>query len=161
MASGDSLLQLNSTDAQQRLTTDATHGVVNDQATLDFSSSATDTARFRATMPQHYAGTTGVTCILHMSTVATTGDVDWDMEWENQDGQVVTSDSFAAANSTNNTSVPGTASTEFTVTITFTDGADMDSVAAGDMFRIRVTRDGVSDTAAADVRLHMIEIQET
>ena len=47
------------------------------------------------------------------------------------------------------------------VSISFTDGADMDSVAAGEAFRLKVTRDGVSDTAAGDAELMAVEIRET
>lgn len=48
-------------------------------------------------------------------------------------------------------------------TITFTNGADMDSVVAGDMFVLRVRRvhSDAGDTIAEDCQLHYIVIQET
>lgn len=48
-------------------------------------------------------------------------------------------------------------------TITFTNGADMDSVVAGDMFVLRIKRDAASgsDTLTVDSQLHYIVIQET
>jgi len=45
--------------------------------------------------------------------------------------------------------------------ITFTDGADMDSVAVGELYRIKITRDVANDTAAGDAELLGVEIKET
>jgi hypothetical protein len=97
-----------------------------------------------------------------MST-ATTGNVDWDVEFEliGNEQLDVDADSFAAANSVDDTTVPGTSGFVDVVSIAFTDGADMDSVAAGDLFRIRVTRDAAADTATGDADLHAVEIRET
>jgi len=47
------------------------------------------------------------------------------------------------------------------VNVAFTDGAQMDSVAVGELFRIKVTRDAASDDAAGDAELHAVEIKET
>jgi hypothetical protein len=47
------------------------------------------------------------------------------------------------------------------VSVAFTDGADMDSVAVGESFRIKVTRDAVSDDAAGDAEIFKIELRET
>ena len=46
-------------------------------------------------------------------------------------------------------------------TADFTNGAQMSSVVAGDYFRIKVTRDGISDTATGDAELVKVEIRET
>ncbi|MEK9983984.1 MAG: hypothetical protein VXB01_02600 [Opitutae bacterium] len=47
--------------------------------------------------------------------------------------------------------------------ITFTDGADMDSVADGDLFILRVSRDAdnASDTMTGDAELLAVEVLET
>jgi hypothetical protein len=48
--------------------------------------------------------------------------------------------------------------------ITFTDGADMDSVAAGDLFILRVRRessDTGNDTMSNDAHLWVVEVKET
>ena len=42
-----------------------------------------------------------------------------------------------------------------------TDGADMDSVAAGELFRLKVTRDATSDDASGDAELYAVEIRES
>ncbi len=64
-------------------------------------------------------------------------------------------------NSVDNTTVPSTAGNVDIVNVTFTDGADMDSVAVGEGFRMKVTRDAASDTAAGDAELRFVEIKET
>ena len=45
-------------------------------------------------------------------------------------------------------------------TLTFSSGADMDSVAAGDMFILRIRVDG-DTTITGDTYLHQIEVRET
>jgi hypothetical protein len=115
-------------------------------------------------MPQHYAGTTGVTVYIHYSMSSAEADtVDWDAAFERigDQQQDVDSDSFAAVNSADNTTVPGTSGLVDIVSIAFTDGADMDSVAKGELFRLKITRDAASDDAAGDAELHMIELRET
>ncbi len=42
-----------------------------------------------------------------------------------------------------------------------TDGADMDSVAVGELFRLKITRDASSDDADNDAELHAVELKET
>lgn len=89
--------------------------------------------------------------------------VDWDVAFERIGDQQlnIDGDSFAAVNSVDNTTVPGTSGLVDIVNITFTDGADMDSVAVGELFRIKITRDAASDDAAGDAELHAVEIKET
>lgn len=96
-------------------------------------------------------------------TSATSGDIDWDLAFERIGDQQldIDADSFAAANSVDNTTVPATSGLVDVVTIAFTDGADMDSVAAGEMFRIKLTRDAASDTATGDAELHFVVLRET
>ncbi|NIQ10453.1 MAG: hypothetical protein GWO10_16275, partial [candidate division Zixibacteria bacterium] len=47
------------------------------------------------------------------------------------------------------------------VNVTFTDGADMDSIAVGEGFRMKITRDATNDTATGDAELRFVEIKET
>lgn len=71
---------------------------------------------------------------------------------------------FAAANNAN-VAVDDIADKVFSSTETFTDGADMDSVAAGEPFRMRVTRDAngttSTDDAVGDAQLIRVEVKET
>jgi hypothetical protein len=94
---------------------------------------------------------------------ATSGTIDWDAAWERIGDQQldIDADSFAAANSVDNTTVPGTSGLVDIVTITFTDGADMDSVAVGELFRLKITRDATNDDATGDAELLALEIKET
>ncbi len=164
MASGDTLLVFRPQDNEPPSTAFAQLDTRNEHPVLDFQQDTTnEQAVFSGVMPQHYAGTTGVTVHLHYAmSSATSGTCEWDVEFERigDQGQNLDSDGFAAANSASET-VPGTAGLVSEITIAFTDGADMDSVVAGDSFRIRVTRDGITDTATGDAELRFIELRET
>lgn len=164
MASGDTLAIFTPLHNEPTATNFATLDNRNQHPVLDFDASTNEDAVFSSVMPQNYAGTTGVTVYIHyaMST-ATSGDIDWDAAFEliGDQQQDIDSDGFAAVNSVDNTTVPGTSGFVDIVSIAFTDGADMDSVAAGDSFRLKITRDAVSDTATGDAELVKVEIRET
>ena len=163
MASGNSLLQWGAASNEPPATNYATIDTRNAHMVLDFNATTpNESAVFSGVMPQHYAGG-GVTVYLYYCmTSATTGDVDWDVAFERlEDTAVISSDAFAAVQSVDNTTVPGVAGTVDVVSIAFTNGAQMDSVVAGDYFRIKVTRDGVSDTTAGTAELLKVEVRET
>lgn len=163
MASGNTLLVFTPQCNEPPASNFATLDTRNQHPVLDFHPTTDESAVFSGVMPQHYAGG-GVTVYLHYAmTSATSGDVDWDVAFERigDQQQDIDSDSFATVNSVNNTTVPGTAGLVDIVSIPFTDGADMDSVAAGEGFRLKVTRDASSDTAAGDAELLFVEIRET
>ena len=163
MASGDTLCQFFPSDNEPPSSNYATLDLRNNHPVLDFDASTNEDAVFSGVMPEHYDGG-GLTVEIHYSmTSATSGDVDWDVSIERigDQQQDVDSDSFATANSVDNTTVPGTSGNVDVVQVTFTDGADMDSVAAGELFRVKVTRDATSDTAAGDAELHAVHIIET
>lgn len=163
MASGDTLVIFTALANEPTSSNYATLDTRNQHPVLDFDDTTNEDAVFSSIMPRAYAGG-GVTVYIHYSmTSATSGDIDWDVAFERigDAQQDVDSDGFAAVNSTDNTTVPGTSGHVDIVNITFTDGADMDSVAVGEKFRIKVTRDASSDTATGDAELHAIEIKET
>lgn len=164
MASGDTLLIFTALHSEPPATNYATLDVRNLHPVLDFDGATNESAVFSAVMPQHYAGTTGVTVYLHYSmTSETSGDIDWDVAFERIGDQQldVDADSFATVQSVDGTTVPATSGLVDVVSIPFTDGAVMDSVAAGELFRLKVTRDAASDTSTADAELHAVEIRET
>ena len=164
MASGDTLLIFTPLHNEPPSSNYATFDTRNAHPVLDLDASTNESAVFSAVMPQAYGGTTGVTVYLHYSmSSATSNTVDWDVAFERigDQQQDVDSDSFAAVNSVDDTTVPGTSGLVDVVSVAFTDGADMDSVAAGELFRIKVTRDASSDDAAGDAELHAVEIRET
>lgn len=163
MASGDSLLLWQPTAGEQPTSNPATFDTRNNHPVLDFDAATNESIVFSGVMPQHYAAG-GVTVYLHyaMST-ATSGDVDWDVAFERvgDQQQDIDADSFATVQSVDNTTVPATSGFVDVVSVAFTTGAQMDSVAAGEKFRLKVTRDAVSDTAAGDAELVGVELRET
>ena len=164
MSSGDTLLVFSPLSNEPPASNFASFDTRNNHVVLDFDASTNESAVFSGIMPQHYTGTTGVTVYIHYAmTSATSGDIDWDVSFERIGDQQldIDADSFAAANSIDNTTVPGTAGNVDVVSVAFTNGADMDSVAAGESFRIKITRDASSDTATGDAELFKIEIRET
>jgi hypothetical protein len=163
MASGDTLIIFTPLHNEPPASNPATLDTRNQHPILDFNDTTNEDAVFSAVMPRNYAGG-GVTVYLHYAmTSATSGDVDWDVAFERigDQQQDIDGDGFAAVNSVDNTTVPGTSGNVDIVNVAFTDGADMDSVAVGEGFRLKVTRDAVSDTATGDAELRFLEIKET
>jgi hypothetical protein len=131
---------------------------------LDFDADTNEFAYFSSVMPQKYAGTTGITCYIHYAmSSAEANTIDWAIAFERIGDQVldIDGDGFADNNTVIDTTVPATSGLVDVVTIAFTNGADMDSVVAGDLFRIRVTRLATADDAAGDGELVRVELRET
>ena len=106
----------------------------------------------------------GVTVTLvWMATTATSGNVVWSVAIERDDTATdLDTDSFATAN-TATAAAPATSGAPAYTTIAFTNGAQMDSLAVGEAFRLKVQRTGSSgsDTATGDAELLAVEIKET
>lgn len=163
MATGDTLLVFTPLQNEPTSSNFATLDLRNNHPVLDFDATTNESAVFRSIMPRHYGGG-GLTVYIHYAmSSATSGDIDWDIALERigDQQQDIDSDGFAAVNSVDNTTVPGTSGNVDIVNVTFTNGVDMDSVAVGELFRIKITRDAVSDTAVGDAELLAIEIKET
>lgn len=164
MASGDTLAILTPHNNEPPSSNPATLDTRNGHPVLDFDAATNESAVFSDVMPRNYAETTGVTVYLHYAmTSAETNTVDWDVTFERIGDQQldIDGDSFAAVNSVDNITVPGTTGLVDVVNTTFTKGADMDSVVAGEGFRLKVTRDATNDDAAGDAELLFVEIKET
>lgn len=163
MASGNTLLVFTPLANEPPSSNYATLDLRNYHPVLDFDDTTNESAVFTGVMPRHYASG-GVTVYIHYAmTSATSGDIDWDVAFERIGDQQldIDSDSFATVQSVDNTTVPGTSGNVDIVSIAFTDGAQMDSVAVGESFRLKVTRDAASDTSTGDAELVAIEIKET
>ena len=163
MASGDTLLIFRPQDNEPTSANFATLDTRNLHPVLDFDASTNESAVFSAVMPRSYAGG-GLTVYIHYAmTSATTGDIDWDVDLERIGDQQldIDADSFVGVNSTDNTTVPATSGNVDIITVTFTDGADMDSIAVGEGFRMKVIRDAAADTATGDAEVRFVEIKET
>lgn len=132
---------------------------------LDFDPGSTEEyIYFPCFMPRHYDGG-GLTVTIGWTSEATTGDVVWSVAFKSlSDGaDNVASKAFAAPNTVTGTT-DATARDINYDTVTFTDGADMDSTAAGEYFILEFSRNSsnASDTMNSnDAELHFIEIRET
>ncbi|MBK9711545.1 MAG: hypothetical protein IPO81_09515 [Kouleothrix sp.] len=164
MASGNSLLIFTPLNNQPPASSYATLNVRNSHATLDFDAASNESALFGAVLPTHYAGGGLTVVLMWMAATATSGNVVWNaaIERHQQTTDDLDSDSFATAQAAT-AAAPGTSGQVQYTTITFTSGAQMDSLAAGESFRIKVTRDAanVSDTMAGDAQLLRAFIKET
>lgn len=142
----------------------ATLDARNSVPVLDFDDSTDESAVFGGVLPANYAGGGLTVTLVWMATSATTGDVVWDAQIEAwpDDAFDIDSDGFAAVQSVTATTASATGEQQYS-NITFTDGAQMDSLAAGEGFRIKVTRDANngSDTLSGDAELIRCIIKET
>lgn len=132
---------------------------------LDFDPGATNEhVVISFVMPSYYDGTTGVTLRITWTTEATSGNAKWDAAFKRLNaGTNILTKTYAAVNSTT-TAANGTARVTVETTITFTDGADMDSVVANEWCHLLITRDSadVGDTINSnDLELQNVYLTET
>lgn len=133
---------------------------------LLFDTDTDETAIWTGVMPANYAGG-GVTVEIHYCMVsATSGAVQWEGAFERVEDNVALGsggNDFAAVNASGSITVPGTAElVDVNSGLTFSNGADMDSVVAGDQFRFKLNRDvGVASDAAGDAALVVVVLKET
>jgi len=163
MASGDTLLEFLPFNNEPPAANYATLDTRNYHPCLDFDATTNEYAVFSAVMPRNYAGG-GLTVYLHYAMSSAEADtIDWDAAFERIGDEVldIDGDSFAAVQSVDDTTVPGTSGLVDIVNIGFANGAEMDSIAVGEMFRIKINRDAASDDAAGDAELLAVEIKET
>lgn len=144
----------------------ATFSTRNGHAILQFDAATDESAFFVGYLPANYAGGGLTLKILWSATSATTGSCRWQaaIERMEDEGTDTDADSFATANSTGDTA-PGTSGALQYSTITFTSGAQMDSLVAGEAFRLKLNRDadGTSgtDDMTGDAELHLLALLET
>lgn len=172
MAAGDTLLTLSPMNGCPPDATFATldtfaggSSPAENHPVLDFDSSTAEYMDFYCVMPRSYAGG-GLTLTFMWSSDATTGNVIWSAAFKSvsDDADDLDSKAFAAYNDATADATASAAGEVAYTTLTFTDGADMDSVAAGEMFILRIRRraDQAGDTMNSnDAELHAIEIRET
>lgn len=139
----------------------ATLDTRNGRPVLDFDADANEAAHFSAVLPKHYAGGNLAVRLHWMATSAASGNVCWRAAFERLEaaGPDLDSDDFQSAVEANGAaSATSGKLTVTTLTLTALDGA-----AAGDAFRIAVTRvanDGTNDTMTGDAELLAIELVE-
>ena len=164
MASGDVLARWQAIAGVPPLTAFAALTRRNNHFVQNFDAATVESIDFGDSLDRRYNGN-GVTLIITwMAASAVTGNVKWNAQFERHDDEAtdLDADSFAAYNSTTSACPAASGALQYT-TITFTDGAQMDSLAVGEDFRLRVTRhaDDAADTMAGDAQLKSVELLET
>jgi hypothetical protein len=166
LASNDTLATFFPADNEPPSSSAAALDTRNSVSVLDFDSATDESAVFAGFMPRHYGGG-GITVTVGWSaTSATSGTISLDVAFMSisDDADDLDTKAFASANNANPTAASASGEVDY-ATITFTDGADMDSVAAGEYFRCKVTRDGdgttSTDSMTGDMELVFVEIKET
>jgi hypothetical protein len=164
MASGNTLCVFMPNDNEPPTSNYATLDTRNNVPCLDFDGSTDEEAVFSSVLPEHYAGG-GLTIELHVAfSSATSGDSRWqaDIERGNTD---IDADSFTGSFQSAGGTANGTSGITTEVSIAFTSGAQMDSLAAGERFRLKIRRDadGTSgtDDIATDAELYSVHVKET
>ena len=137
----------------------------SDTDVIDFDDTADESVEFPAWMPDNYSGGGVTVTIGYMASTATSGTVSLDIAFKSMTDDVDNiSKSFAAANNVNSTTASASGEIKYQ-SLTITDGADMDSVAANEWFKIKFTRDADSTTSTdnlvGDIELVFIEFKET
>jgi len=163
MASGDTLLIFKPYGNEPPSASYAVLDVRNQRPLIMFSEAGSNKALWGSVLPRNYAGG-GLTVYHHITfATATAGSAIIQGEFERV-GEVldIDDDGFASA-SVATFDVPATSGSPTIVSIAFADGAAIDSVAVGEYFRYRLTRQGEStvDNAAGSMQLLQIEIKET
>lgn len=162
MASGDTLAIFTPQCNEPPTSNFATLDTRNQHPVLDFA--LNEIGIFSDVMPRHYGGG-GITIYLHYAmSSAVANDIKLETYFERigDQQQDIDSDGFAAAQNTGDITVPGTSGNVDIVSTTHTNGAQMDSIAVGEGFRLKVKRVAVVGTdASGDLELRFIEIKET
>jgi hypothetical protein len=172
MASGDTLLILTPLHGVPTATLYAAFDTMTGASTpaeaipvLAFDQTTQQYMDFPIVIPRNYASG-GFTCTIAFSARTTTGGVRWGLAFRRVQDDAEDLDTTAHTydyNEVSDTTLPSVQGEVNYAAITFTDGADADSVAVGEMAILRLTRvvGHGDDTAAALVDVHRIEIKET
>lgn len=162
MASGDTLLIITPQCNEPPSSNFATLDTRNNHPVLDFT--LDEIGIFSGVLPRHYDGG-GINIYLHYAMTSAVADdinLETSIERIGDQQQDIDSDSFATAQSTGDITVPSTSGNVDIVSTAHTDGAQMDNLAIGEGFRLKIERVAVSGTdASGDLELRFIEIKET
>jgi hypothetical protein len=161
-SSGDSLVIWTAQAAELPATSNAEWGTVSADIVLNYDSGSTEEyVMFSGVLPRNYAGG-GITVTAIWACAVNSGTVGWGVAIERfQDAtDTLASDSFAAEATIAAETVAGTAEVASYSSVNISNGANMDSLAVGERFRLKVLRDTSADSAAGDARLLAVEIKE-
>ena len=142
----------------------ATIDLRNGHPVLDFDASAAEVAQFTGELPATYAGGADVDVDLQWcATSATSGAVVWQASLERLGTATdIDADSFGTTVSAGAVTVPGTSGQSLVTTITLSGAGELDSIAAGERFRLRLERlaTDAADTATGDAELMSVSVSE-
>lgn len=139
----------------------ATLNVRNQHPVLEFDTTTQEAALWTAPMPQHYAGGNVIVVVTWAAASATSGTIGWDVTFERVNGQDIDADGLATAQTITAATVDGTSGVPSQTSVTITAGAaGTDSIAAGEVFRLRLRRDVANDTATGDAQCLYVEVRE-
>lgn len=171
MASGNTLITFLAQDNVPPFTLAASPGAYTGASTpaesfakLDFDDTTVEYADFYGVMPAAYAGG-GITLTFVWSSAQNTNNGAWAAAFRRLGDDDEDLDTTAMTYDYNQTAdlTPASAVGELAYdTLAFTNGADMDSVVAGDYFCLRVKRPAPSGTkVTGDLGLHAVIVKET
>ena len=164
MAAGDLLADFCPQCNEPPSTGAATPDVRNGHPVLDFDRSVAEAAVFTGFMPWYYDGG-GVTAYAVASFTsdtnnAHTAQLEVSLERIGDGQQDLDADGFAAAKDLTLT-VPSTCGNTDVGSVSFSDGAEMDNLAAGEMFRVKVRCDTLGSDFIGDLELLRLVLRET
>lgn len=140
----------------------ATLDLRNNRPVLDFDATTQEACVFTSVLPAGYGGNGIAVTLYCAASTATSGTIGWDVAFErvNVTGLDTDTDSFATAVAAAPATVPGTSGQILAVTVNLADGAEIDGLQAGELFRLRVRRDVSNDTATGDAELLAVHMRE-
>ena len=163
MTSGDTLVTFTALHNEPPAASAATLDTRNQHVLVDFDATNNEYAVFSDTMPRNYAAG-GVTVYAHVAfSSATSGSACLAIAWERiGEVQDMDADSFATAACVQ-VGAPATAGQIIAASLSFANGAAMDSIAVGEGFRLQVARmpGDAWDTATGDGELRFLELKES
>lgn len=165
MASGATLDTFGALDGVAPASNFATIDSRNAHPVLDFDATTEEAIYFESVLPRNYGGG-GLTAYIHwMATTATSNSVVWgaSIERHAESGDDLDADSFASEQTASEACDGTSGKVQITAITTLTHGANIDNVAVGESYRLRIARkvQDASDTMAGDAEILKVELKET
>jgi hypothetical protein len=134
-----------------------TRNTTSPVALLDFDAGTDESAVFVGIMPEAAVLTSGLKIYIQWIADATTGTCRWGAQLERSTGNQMDTDSFDTAQTAGTT----TSGTKFTTNETMITLTNIDSVAAGELYRLKIYRDadGTSGTDDLTVDAELIAVE--
>lgn len=164
MASGDTLWVWKAYEGIPFSTSYPTADQRNGTWVLDYDASSKEEACFLGTLPSNYAGGALTLSVRTMATSSTANTfvLGGAIERRHVAGDDFDADSFASEQQSGGVAPSTTSGIKVAATISFSSGANMDSMVAGDDFRLKLARlvADSSDTMAGDLEVETLYLTE-